>query len=486
MSELPDPPPLAILGLAEALAALRRTAARRDRLPAPFADATRASRTEWARPAAAAPPQGPLIATGHQANLWHPGILVKFILAERLADALGGGVLRTLVDQDLGQITPLEFPCRSPGGELAIARVPLDEPDVAAPISRRRPIRLAVPPKAAPALPAVAAGLEAISASLHEFEAATSASEQVARSLASLTSPWLPARPFLQACRMLASPLGLALLDAIAEEPRACAACFNEAIRGVPGAARPLRVEEDLIEAPLWRLDGFGSPRQRVFLPAGDAPQRRAMLREAALAEPPRVAPRGLLMTGLLRTATDLFIHGRGGWHYDRATEAWFKAWLGIDLPPMAMATADLRLPLDGGGAAASPLPRRRWHDPFAGVRGGPSDWKQVRLAAIAAHPRRSAARRAAFLALQRDLAAIRQDQALASPPRRPDPAAIAARRDWAFPLHPPAAIDRLAESAGRLAAAIGAPSSGADRGPLRPSADPAGRGGCRGTRRDR
>lgn len=434
--------------------ALDRASVRRRALPAPFADAARASRL-GSNPRVGDLTQGPLIATGHQANLWHPGILVKFLLAEGLAGALDGGVLRVLADQDVGHLGPVEFPCRSPEGELAVARLPLEEPDAAAPIAQRRPIRLAAEPDAPPALPAIGEGLAAIATALRRFESSPTAAEQVARSLAWLASRWLPDRPFLPASRLLATPLGLALLDAIAADPQACAERFNESIRRVPGAARPLRVEEERIEAPLWSFDGIGAPRRRVFLPRGDAARRQAMLREAAGADPPRLAPRGLLMTGLVRTAADLFIHGRGGWHYDRATERWFRSWLGIELAPMAMATADLRLPLeDGGEGPAAPSARCRWHDPFASGSPGPSEWKRSRLAALAALPRRSAARRAAFLAMQRELAEARREHALAPPPRRPDAGAIAARRDWAFPLHPVAAIDGLAESASRRVAA--------------------------------
>lgn len=455
MSGRPAAVELPLLGFDEAIAGLAESAGRRERLPHALADAVRSTRLAWWR---GEPDRGPIVATGHQASLWHPGILVKFLIAERLADRLGGRPLHLLVDQDQNHLTPLEYPAVAEDRTLTLARLPLEEPDLSAPIGRRRCVRVDAdaPPDAA--LPDVGTGVAAIAAALRQFADAENAAEQCERAIAALASRWLGEMTLVRATTLLATPVGLWILDAIAESPHRCLDAFNSAIRERPGAARPLRLEADRIEAPLWRLGGVGEARQPVFLPLGDPPaRRRELLREEAIATPPRLAPRGLLATGVLRLAADLFIHGRGGWVYDLATERWFGGWLGAELAPMAMASADLRLPLAEAGAATPP-PRSPWHDPFPGSERGRSERKSEWLAQIEGLPRRSAARRIAYRAMQQAISLERRVRGLAPPPRRPDAAAIAARRDWPFPLHPTASIDRLAESADRLVASLPQP----------------------------
>jgi len=54
-----------------------------------------------------------------------------------------------------------------------------------------------------------------------------------------------------------------------------------------------------------------------------------------------------VLMSALARAhLADLFIHGMGGWVYDRIGEDWFADWLGIGLAPMAMVSATHHLDL--------------------------------------------------------------------------------------------------------------------------------------------
>lgn len=453
MSGRPAAVGLTGLGFEEAIAGLAGSASRRERLPPSLAEVVRSTRRGWW---GGDTDRGPLVATGHQASLWHPGILVKFLIAERLASRLGGRPLHLLVDQDQNHLAPLEYPAIAGDRALTLARLPLDEPDPAAPIARRRCVRVGADGPQDAALPEIGAGVAAIAAALRRFAGAESAAEQCVRAIASLAGRWLSETTLVRATTLLATPIGLWILDSIADSPQRCQEAFNAAIRDRPGAARPLRREAGRIEAPLWRLGGVGEARQPAFLSLDDPPtRRRTLLREEATATPSRLAPRGLLATGVLRLAADLFIHGRGGWAYDRATERWFGEWLGAGLAPMAMASADLRLPV---AAAGRRPPRIAWHDPFPGSESGRSERKGEWLAQIAAMPRRSEARRLAYRAMQEAISIQRRARGLAPPPRRPDSAAIAARRDWPFPLHPTASIDRLAEAADRFVASLPQP----------------------------
>ncbi|MCA9274359.1 MAG: hypothetical protein KDA31_15085, partial [Phycisphaerales bacterium] len=46
------------------------------------------------------PTDKPIIMTGHQAQLWHPGILAKLFAAQSVASQVGGVVVWLIVDMD--------------------------------------------------------------------------------------------------------------------------------------------------------------------------------------------------------------------------------------------------------------------------------------------------------------------------------------------------------------------------------------------------
>jgi len=261
----------------------------------PFGDAREATRRLWSGDT------GPLIATGHQATFRHPGILAKDLVANGLANALGGRTLRLLVDQDVHPIGPLQIPLRASSGELRAVGVACREPHLDAPTGRRPPMEL--DPEGPPAglSREIAAGVDAIGEALRRESEAPSAALQVAAAMDALVEGVAPLPPSQPATELLSTPIGLATLAAIAEAPRACAATFNEALALDPRAARPLRIEPERVEVPLWWI-GSNRPRERVHLdPREPAAQRLDRLRDAAVALPSGLAPRGLLMTGLVR-----------------------------------------------------------------------------------------------------------------------------------------------------------------------------------------
>ena len=117
---------------------------------------------------------------------------------------------------------------------------------------------------------------------------------------------------------------------------------------------------------------------------------------------------------------------------------------------------ADWRLPLGAEVPSYGDL-RRRWHDPQREGVAGPSEAKLRALRTIAAEPRGSSARREAFRTMHRQLDADRRAARIAGPPvREEDPAAVAASREWAFPLHDPGSLQRLAEDARKAVFAAG------------------------------
>jgi hypothetical protein len=279
--------------------------------------------------------------------------------------------------------------------------------------------------------------------------------------------------PNVTATDLVETSLSRALLAEMVNHPQRCAESYNRAVAALPEVGiAPLLVREDYVELPLWRIRSDG---RRMHAYDNDV---QDWLEHAA--DPPRLMPRALFMTALMRLGMcDLFVHGTGGANYDCAMEVWIGDWLGVQPSPIAIATATLHLPLlppEGGEVrdvdAARAEARRAWHDPeSAEARADdseeearrPGPIKRELLEAIEGAPRGSHRRREAFFALHRELQVLRGVHAGAveryqrrasEAARRQADAAIATRRDWPFPLYPRPMIDQLADAVAQRAGA--------------------------------
>ncbi|MHC5114768.1 MAG: hypothetical protein ACYTGP_10105 [Planctomycetota bacterium] len=399
----------------------------------------------------------PIIATGHQTLLWHPGILVKYLAADAVARAEGFATANLIVDQHAGGFGDYEVPVRRRDGALAVRRVELTRPRPEVPMS----LHESFAPQAAPALPpstlaSVSEGVRRIEAAIRAHSGAPEAATQMGEALAELMAPWVRPFPAVKASELLETSLAQALLREMTSDPQRCIAAYNEAVASLPEAGiHPLLVRDDYVELPLWRIRDDG---RRMHAYDGDvAPEREPG--EA----PARLMPRALLMTALIRLGMcDLFVHGTGGANYDRAMVRWIESWLGVTPAPVVVASASLRLPLDDADApapdvaAATAEARRIWHDPEPDRRPdapGPGPIKRDLLRAVAEASRGSASRRQAFFSMHRQLETLRGTHAghvelwqrRAADARRAEAdAAIARRRDWPFALYPREAIDEL------------------------------------------
>ncbi|MFM9169992.1 MAG: hypothetical protein ACKOTD_07710, partial [Phycisphaerales bacterium] len=164
-----------------------------------------------------------------------------------------------------------------------------------------------------------------------------------------------------------------------------------------------------------------------------------------------RVRARDGTLSDVPTAGAQAFVHGTGGDVYERATDAFARAWLGTALPSFDVATATLKLGEMVPGAI-SPISRRaRWFDP-AGDGAGASERKRAFLARIARAPRASAERRAAYRAMMEDVIALRaaDPQGILPPAATPEERARAAEdavrndRTWAIAFQPPEAVSRL------------------------------------------
>ena len=398
----------------------------------------------------------PLVATGHQTLLWHPGILVKYLAVEAMASGSGAfGTANLIVDQHTSAFGTFDVPVRDAGAALGVRPITLTETRDGVPMGWHPAFEPRGPREDAAALPSVASGIDRIVAAVRAHADKPNAAMQMAAALGDLMSPWVPAWPAVCSSDLMRTGLAAAILGAMARDPRSCAAAYNAAVSAVPDAGiGPLTVTADRVELPLWRR-GAGDRREH----ADDRDVTRWL---AGGNDRPDLLPRALLLTMLVRLGMcDLFVHGTGGARYDRAMEHWLDHWLGLRPAPIAVVTASLRLPL--GSDAAEPVTvevaqraaRRVWHDP--GTTGStPGQEKTELLAAINAAPRRSRERLDAFRRMHDRLQGLRGEQSrrvadareLVDVARRHESEApIAARRDWAFPLYPTAMIDELAGS---------------------------------------
>jgi hypothetical protein len=403
------------------------------------------------------PVDRPVVATGHQTLLWHPGILAKYLAVNSFAgDRKACGVANLIVDQHTGNFGSFDVPVRGADGVLSTRTLRLTRAGVGVPMVDHPAFS---PPRDiadfSAAIPSAETGVGRILEAVSAHREQPNAARQMAAALDDLMSPWVKPMPGVGSSDLMGTSLATALLEAMAGDPMRCAESYNAAVRAVPESGIPeLGTTPGAVEMPLWRLGPEGRREH-----ADERDVRRCLDSDCGCATGPcRMLPRALLLTALMRIGMcDLFVHGTGGANYDRAMERWLADWLGIRPSPIAVATATLRLPLGTDGVdtpdvvSALHAARRAWHDPEnagAETKAPPGAAKTALLAAIDGAPRRSKTRFEMFLRMHDELATLRREHeaAVAAAERRAVEAPILNRRDWPFPLYPAEMIDALAD----------------------------------------
>lgn len=417
------------------------------------------------------PEDRPIVMTGHQAQVWHPGILAKYLAADVFAERQGAARAWVWVDQDVNAPARVRFPVRvrdrsdeeslevrtwlaggnDGAGEVPTARMPAFSPS-----------GLPSPDEGeAFAAPGVRSGLAAIREAMLRHAGAESAAAQVAGAMHGLVNP-LVREPGVNvmSLRISMTSLFAEIVAKLRDDPARCVEAYRAAL-----AAHPRERVANLGpgELPLWSIrPGMGSSRRRVTiedLRDGNTPVEQ-------------LAPRALLMTGLLRLgACDLFIHGTGGGGgvgrhegYDRITDQWLRDWLGVDLAPIAVVTATMHLRIGHAGPSARELRRRQWlshrarHDPAALNDTAAAARKSELVARVRAAKRlgRAGGAVAAYRDMHRFLEEVRSrhaamlraiDAEAAHAAAHVRDAEIATDRTWAFPLYEPDQLDALRRS---------------------------------------
>lgn len=432
------------------------------------------------------------LATGHQAFLWHPGILAKDLALQWSARRWQAAAFHLIVDQDVHEVLGLLLPAASED-RLVVQQLRLGHERPGVPTGYQPP---ALDPERLSGIfwsqtceqharrGGCAASLEvaALNQACRNLPVAChSLAEQMAVLLHRLKQPYAGDLPIMLTSDLVGLPCYRRLLEAMRTDARRCVRAYNAAVRSRPEARlKPLRLEPDRVELPLWAVR-WQQPRQPVFADLADREiwltfEDGQRINEAQWT----VLPRALPMTALLRSVLcDLFVHGTGGGVYDQVMADWWTSWAGGpggDLAPMTVATADLYLdfqvPVGGPADLAQAIWRRhslphnidRFVPPAALA---PVAAQVARKQALLAHmddDRDRRRRRAAFDELHQINERLAESQAaqVAEAEDAVDRAraglvnrAIAGRRDWPFALYPPAELQELVA---RVAAAGMAP----------------------------
>lgn len=334
------------------------------------------------------------IVTGHQPELFHPGVWVKNFAAYGLARRYGLTPLHVIIDND------------------AVKKTSIRVPELSAKLLRQ----VAVPFDAWSEPKPYEDYLVQDESVFAHFPEAVRERLQGAGYEASLPKLWnhaltlaprIPllglrisgARRRLEAdwdCHNLEVPLsrlcqteafGWFASHLLAELPRfhrihnECLLAFRRERRirsrnhPVPELAR----DGDWLEAPLWGWRAGERQRQRLFI-RSDSTALRLRLGEVRLAELPqhdpralvaefrhieengvKLRPRALSTTLFLRLfLADLFIHGIGGAIYDELTDRIIQNFYGMKAPEFLTLSATLHLPLPFRHSASRLLPRIR------------------------------------------------------------------------------------------------------------------------------
>lgn len=321
-----------------------------------------------------------LVVTGHQPELFHPGVWAKHFLLQRVADELGAQALDLVVDSDAFDSVAFAAPCIGPEVKVCRDYLVLGSEDGC--------YACAPPPDGHSVEAFASAGRDALAtlpapAIAHHFdsycECLADAAKQIStRPPSDLAAVLTRARRAyempagtnyleLAVTRMARTPAYSALLAHIILDAERFAGDFNKELAlyrqatNTRSKAQPfpdLEIGDSGVELPLWAVDAVRRPvyaltkRDRVHLVAnGEVIVDLPADSEAAVAELERtsvtLAPRALTLTLFTRMLlADLFIHGVGGARYDALTDGLARRYFGIELPAFSAASLTMHLPL--------------------------------------------------------------------------------------------------------------------------------------------
>lgn len=321
-----------------------------------------------------------LVVTGHQPELYHPGVWVKGFLVQRLSEETGALGLDVVVDTDAADRVEMRMPCMAP--EVRICSVPIADGGGAAAYVQLPPPDAAVRTRLRESGLASLGTLRAPALARH-FTTFCDALDVVAQATDDLASCMTAAR------RAYERPAGTNYMEvSVSAQSRTesyarfaaglmlDASRFREVMNGAladyrrrTGTRSKLQPFPDLggdaeaVDVPFWLLDGGTrkavSMRRDGTLYADGVPV--AELGERVEDASRQIAGSGLLLAPKAVALTlfermfvaDLFVHGTGGARYDRVTDDVIAGYYGVRPPAFTIASMTLLLPLGARLASA-------------------------------------------------------------------------------------------------------------------------------------
>lgn len=321
----------------------------------------------------------PIVATGHQPDLYHPGVWIKPFLAERLARESGAAAVDVVVDSDGFDTVRVSAPCLRPGVMRCRQYLALGTPGgcyACAPVPSSKAIDdfCASADEMLKTLPS-----PAVRRHFQDFALALRSASSDAENLAELVTFARRRFESVAGSGYLEAPItGLARTKAwagfvadLALHADRFASAYNAELRAyrlatkTRSAAQPFPDLDvtDTVELPLWAIIGGVRSTVRVrrtptsialeaevggeTVALVDAPPDPGALVEAIQAADAVLAPKALALTLFTRMfCCDLFIHGVGGGRYDRVTDGVIRCFYGVEPPGFAVASLTMYLPI--------------------------------------------------------------------------------------------------------------------------------------------
>ena len=402
-----------------------------------------------------------VIATGHQAWLWHPGILAKDLAMANASGRLKACRLHVVIDQDVHNTLMLQVPHQK-GQKLSIQTIQLAEHDTNVPTGAQPPVDTR---EVIQSLGAINHdGINRLAEAFTDLPSCPTLAEQIALVLMRLIRPFAGNLPICTVSDFVKLPAYGKLLDELRLDAEACVKAYNNAVQQYPSVRiAPLHTQANRVEVPLWAVEWL-QLRRRVFVDLkSSSPKFVGSDGQPIDQSKGKLLPRALLQSAFLRSACcDLFIHGTGGAAYDPVTEAWWKKWRGTPLAPWTVVSADIQLDFNAPIVCRDELAQAIWYrhhlphniDRLLPLDGQAAQQKQNLLSQMNLNrdPIRRAQVYAKIRQINEELAASYPD-ALAESQSRVQHAAIgfansriAQRREWCFTLYRPDQIHRLRE----------------------------------------
>ncbi len=302
----------------------------------------------------------PLVATGHQPIIYHWGLAYKNILLERLAEQQLIRGLNIIIDTDEGDAGAIAFPARHDTAQLHVGTATLSN---GAGLFLRQQLQGAAtrPQKIRDILAEVSSAYlsENFQTALARYAALPDQSVVDANTALRRDLLGLRRQREIRLSAICRFPSFRKILGFLLRDPAAFFEAFNRSIEEfrdeakIKNAANPfpnLKMSAEGIELPLWVIntaDGVRhipvARRQEEQWQIFSEGRAIGVIGGEVLAYAPNhlIAPRGMMTTLIMRMfGVDLFVHGIGGYKYDRFTDVFAKAYYATDLAPAAMATA--------------------------------------------------------------------------------------------------------------------------------------------------